>query len=540
MPFTVIQAHDSLQLVDESGVYTELTIPAGVTLATDRPPRWVLFNRQAILVNTPDQPLIIGGDGTVRIMSPRAPRTGAVLSVGGAGALTGTYSGVRYTFVTKDAEGNVLSESDYSPISTGTAVLTSDMLKAANLDVSPDTITARRLYRPTTNGATLFQWVELDGNTLTQIEDDLSDAGLSLIAAPTLGTPPYLTHAATFRGRVFGAGPDDLDHVRYSEAGIRYAWPSDNLIEIGTPGSDQIGITGFLQRREALGVGRENMLVQITGTGAEDDDTGSIDLDPVIVSAELGITSQESVSVFRDVGHFLWQDGVYRWGPDGVACVSDGSPDGKGNVRSWFATDDYFDRSRFSEAFGQIDPITYRYRLHLYDPDGALWWVELDLKDGTWWGPHKTDLFVPRSNFIVQVGGLRIPMIGGADGEIYRAWATRTDGDGGGSDIAHAIALDVIGKRHDMKEPTLKKFFGNLKMLGRTQSAGRLRVLTIAGDKDATRTKTHQYNMRLPHESLGICGTGKHLQVRFQQETIGQDVELHGYEVDPVHGIGER
>jgi len=63
------------------------------------------------------------------------------------------------------------------------------------------------------------------------------------------------------------------------------------------------------------------------------------------------VSSQESVAVYRDVAYFLWEDGVYQWGDDGLICLSDG------RVRSWFATDSYFNRKRFQYAFGGVDPL---------------------------------------------------------------------------------------------------------------------------------------------------------------------------------------
>lgn len=534
MPYTVVQSGATLQLMDENGVLTTLTLPTGVTLRTDVPPRFALFDRYTIVVNTPDQPLIVDASGVVRLLTPRPPRTGAVLSDVAGGTLSGTYDGVRYTFITRDSDGNIISESDYSPLGGPSTVLSSDFLQAANLDLSPDAITGRRLYRPTSLGAVLFQWVDLDGNVLTTVQDDLSDAGLSLVASPTLGTPPYLTHISTFRGRVFGAGPDDLDHVRYTEAGVRYAWPATNLLEIPVVGSDEIGITAFLSRRESLGVGRQNQLVQITGTGVEDTDSGTIDFDVVIVSKELGISSQESVDVYRDIGYFLWQDGVYEWGPEGVKCVSDGE-NGLGQVRSWFATDDYFDRDRFPEAFGLVDPIRNKYRLFLYDPDGAIWWVEFDRKDRTWWGPHKTGLFTPKSTFNVQTTNqLRVPMIGGTNGEVYNERVLRTDG------ASTAIAFDVIGKKHDFDEPDIDKYFGEITIFGRKQSTGQVLIVTTTGELEATLAKTQYYDMRKNRHSLGRLGVGKHAQVRFTHAVAGEPVELFGYEIPDVHQIGRR
>lgn len=534
MAFAVVQVGDTLKLLSEDGVFTALTLPTGVTLRTDVPPRFTLADRYAILVNTPDQPLIIDGAGTVRLLCPRAPRVAATVSDVSGGGLTGTYSGIRYTFITRDTDGNIISESDYSPAS-GSATLASDFLKAAGLDLSPDAITGRRLYRPVSNGTELFGWVELDGNVLTEVQDDLADASLELVAAPVLGTPPNLTHVAVFRERVFGVGSDDIDHVRYTEAGVRYAWPASNKLLIPIAGSDSVGITAFMARKESLGVGRTNRLVQITGTGSEDADTGAIDLDPVGISEEVGITSQESVSVWNDVGYFLWQDGVYTWGPEGIVCISDGRPDGKGQVRKWFTTADYFDRTRFSEAFGAVDPITKKYRLYLIDANDDLWWVEYDITDRTWWGPHKTDLFVPKSCFNFQTDAhTRIPLVGGDDGHIYAQQTTRTDGS------STAIDFKVVGKRHDMDAPDLDKYFGKLSMFGAGQAGGRVRVLSRTGELNATRTRTQYYDLRKTRQGLERLGTGKHLQIELRHATAGQTVELFGYEVDDVHAIGRR
>lgn len=534
MAFAVVQVGTTLKLLSEDGTLTALTLPTGVTLRDDVPPRFTLVDRYAILVNTPDQPLIIDGNGTVRLLCPRPPRVAATVSDVSGGSLTGTYSGIRYTFITRDTDGNIISESDYSPAS-GSATLASDYLKAANLDLSPDAITGRRLYRPTSGGTTLFGWVELDGNVLTEVQDDLSDAALELTAAPVLGTPPYLTHIAAFRGRVFGVSGDDRDYVRYTEAGIRYAWPASNKLLIPIAGSDDRGVTALVTRKESLGVGRANRLVHITGTGAEDTDTGAIDLDVVGISEEVGITSQESVAVRNDVAYFLWQDGVYTWGPEGIVCISDGRPDGKGQVRSWFATNDYFDRTRFSEAFGTIDPISNKYRLYLIDADEDLWWVEYDIKERTWWGPHKTDLFVPKSCFNFQTDEqTRIPLVGGTDGHVYQQQSTRTDG------TSTAIDFRVVGKRHDMDAPDLDKYFGKLSMFGAGQAGGRVQVLSRTGDLNTTRTRTQYYDLRKTRHGLERLGTGKHAQLEFRHATAGQPVELFGYEVDDVHGVGRR
>ncbi len=394
MSLAIIQTGAALQLMDMLGGLTTLTLPTGVILRTDVPPRWVVNGRYLVLVNTPSEPLTIDATGTVRLLTPKPPRIAPILTGPNAGGLSGTFR-ARMTFVIQDVFGNLISESDLGPFSAPVVIAAKSIL-ASNLDISPDQVTGRRLYRTTDNGAVYFQWVDLDGNVLTSVQDDLSDAGLSIVAAPVLGTPPRLTTIAEFRGRLFGTGDVDIDHLRYTEAGIQYSWPAENVIEIPAVGSDEFGIVGLLPRREALGVGRRNTLVQITGSGAENAD-GVVDFDRVILSKELGIESQETMKVFRDTAYFLWKDGVYAWGSEGITCISDGSADGRGNVRSWFTTNSFFNRDKFTKAFAHMDANTPKYRLFLASAESDVIdsWVEYDINERTWWGPHETTLFSP-------------------------------------------------------------------------------------------------------------------------------------------------
>lgn len=526
MPFTVIQAGSALQLVDASGTVSTLTLPTGVTLRSDVPPRWEVFNRYAVLVNTPSQPLTVDEAGTVRLLCPRPPRNAPILTGPNAGALTGSYM-AKVTNRILDDDGNVIAESDYSPASAAVSI-TSKKLIASNLDISPDQITDRLVYRTIASGAVYFPWVDLDGNVLTSVQDDLADAALSLVAAPVLGTPPRLTTIAAFRGRLWGTGDNDIDTLLYTEAGIQYAWPSDNSILIANAGADLFGVVALAPRRDALGVGRRNTLIQITGSGAENGD--DIDFDQVVLSHELGIESQESVKIFRDTAFFLWKDGVYSWGSDGIRCVSDGK------VRSWFATDDFFNRDRFPYAFATIDPARPCYRLYLASAGSTTIdrWVEYDIGDGKWWGPHRTSLFTPTSAFSrTNTANRIVPVVGGATA-VYQQQETRTDGP------STAIELDVIGKRHDFGSADHDKYFGQISVHGAAQVSGTVSVITRTGDLNATSALTQSFTLTNTRQRLGRLGTGKHAQVELTQATAGVDVKLYGYEIDPVHILGRR
>lgn len=533
MAYSVIQTGDALALLSAEGVQTPLTLPDGVTLRTDVLPRWAVFKRYVVLVNTPSQPLIIDSDGVVRLMTPKPPRLGASLSGVSGGTLSGTFR-VFYTFVTFDDDGNVISESGFSPESNVATIATQD-LKAANLDLSPDAISGRRLYRTTDNGGVYFQWLDVSGNVATQVQDDLPDASLELLAAPTLGTPPTLTHIGTWRGRLWGVGAEDIDKLRYTEAGLRYAWPEDNNLIIPVEGEDARGITALLARRDSLGVGRLNLLAHVVGSAVEDA-AGVLDVQVVILAHEVGVESQESVAVHRDIAYFLWKDGVYSWGPEGIRCVSDGIG-GRGQVRSWFATDDYFNRDRFQYAFAHVDPDRHKYRLFLASAGSVVedTWVEYDIVDRTWWGPHTTGAFTPRSAFYAPTAqGRSLAVVGGEEGHVFREQVTRTDS------TSTAIAMRVLGKRHAGSEPDLEKHFGQMTVLGRGQSTGHVRVSSRIGELNATRARVHQYDLSRSRHKLGHGGNGKHLELELEHATAGQKVELYGYEIDPVHLTGQR
>jgi hypothetical protein len=524
MSISIIQAGTDLQLINDAGaISAPLTLPTGVTLRTDVPPRFVVFGRYVVIVNTPSQPITVDTTGVVRLLAPAPPRLAPILSTAAGGTLTGTYSGVRYTFVTKDQFGNLISESGFSPPSNSAAPA-NQFLVASNLDISPDQISGRRLYRPTTDGAVLFQWVDLDGNVLTSVQDDLSDAGLSLVAAPILGSPQDLTLIAEFRDRLWGVSRLDIDDLRYTEPGLMYAWADDNVFPIPSVGSDSQGIKALMPRRESLGIGRQNQILALVGS---DDDTFQI----IKLSQNCGVISQESVSVYRDTAYFLWEDGVYTWDDSGINCISDGK------VRSWFNNDDTFNRSMFQHSFGAVDPIRLKYRLFLYNAgsETELSWVEYDLVEKTWWGPHNTLAFDPSSVFtLLDTDLVPRPTFGGTDSNLYREQDERTDG------LSSQIIFDVITKRYAMGEPDLDKYWGEMSVIGKEQDAGFVDIKLDVGELDNNSNFDPIWDMTFPRQRLQRVGTGKHAQIEFVNDEIDQDVQLYGFEIDPVNILGRR
>lgn len=516
MPFTLFQGGTSLQLMETDGTLTTLTLPTGVTLDADKVARMITFGRYVVVVNSPTKPLTVDSDGVVRLLSPDPPQTPITLDNLDGGTLSGTFL-VKQSYVTLDANRNIISESPLGPVSNS-ATITSDYLRATNIPLSPDAITLTRLYRTTTGGTkTFFAWLDLEGNTQTSVVDDLSDVGLALQASPlALGVPPRLTLIGEFRSRLWGVSLTDIDTLRYSEANRMYAWPETNGLLIPRIGADDRGITGILTRRESLAVGRVNQLSQITG---DDEDSFRV----VLLSNEVGVESPDSIAQFRDTIFFLWKDGVYTWNSDGINCISDNQ------VRSWFTSEDYFNRARFPQAVGRVDPIRKRYQLLLSAPGSTAHdrWIEYDLEDQSWWGPHKTGAFTPSFHTVSYTNdGLIQVMMASTNGFFWKEQETRTD------DTATAIDFDVDTGFHNMQTPDIMKFFGHLIVHNRIEPAGTLTITPYVGGLDAAASASLTVDLTLDRQRLARVGDGRLVKFNFNNNQVGRDVELFGYQLD--------
>jgi hypothetical protein len=504
------------------GTITTLTLPTGVTLDPDKLARMVTFGRYVVVVNSPTRPLTVDADGVVRVLTPHAPQTPITLDNLNGGSLTGTYL-VKQSYVVFDANRQIIAESPLGPPSNSTAI-TTDYLRATNIPLSPDTVNASRLYRTTTGGTTsYFPWLDLDGNVQTSVADDLSDTGLGLVAAPTLGAPPILTLVGEFRQRLWGVSTTNVDDIRYTEASRMYAWPEENALPIPRIGSDTRGITGILARRDALAIARVNTLAQITGNSG---DTFEV----VRLSNEVGVEGSDSIAQYRDTIFFLWKDGVYTWNSGGIDCISDDK------VRSWFTSDDYFNREEFPRAVGRIDPINKKYQLLLCNAGSTALdrWVEYDLRDKTWWGPHKTDAFTPTFHTtLYDADGLVIPVMGSSSGFLWREQDTRTD------NTNTAIDFDVDSKFHDMQTPDIEKHFGQPALLSTIQSAGTLTITPYVGGLDASAGTAITADMTRGRERLPRLGDGRLFKLNFRNTEVGQKIEIFGYEI-PFFERGRR
>lgn len=525
MAFTLLQVGGALKSVNSTGAFSAaLTLPSGVSLATNRVPRFARFKNYVVVVNTPSRPVSVSDAGVVHLLTPSPPSQAVVLSQGASGTLSGTFLAWQ-TYKILDSNGNTIAESDYSPAMSAAFAVSSHALHAAFV-VSLDAVSATQLYRSSDLGLTPFAWARIDGNATTSYEDNATDAALGILAGANLGSAPDLTLIAEFGGRLWGVDRTNVDDLRYTEAGTMYAWYSLNTLPIPHIGSDAAGITALIPRRAALGVARRDQFNQVTGDTRDN-------IKPTTVSGgeNMGCLSQESVVVFNDIAYFLWRDGVYKWDSNGISCITNGK------VRSWFTSDTYFNRAMFWRAFAQFEPNTLKYRLFLASVGSAVCdrWIEYDLMSDTWWGPHKTDAFSPTCAVLVA-GTDQKPyyMVGSAEGYLSQEQSDKNDWN-------LPIDTHVEVKSQDMNEPEQDKYFGELSVLGKAQPAGNVTITPTVGDIDgATASAPFTYDMTLGRQRLGRLGVGKQLVLAFDHDVVNQDVEIYGYEVDPVNIVGRR
>lgn len=524
MAFTLVQAGTSLVPVNTDGALgAALVPPTGITLANNRVPRFARFKNYIVVVNTPTRPLSVDTAGVVRPLTPTAPTTPLVLTATGTGVNSGGYLALQ-TYVIKDAVGNDVAESDFGPPMAAATATTLNQLNAAWVASPEAAVNCTRLYRTTANGSTYFPWQDVPDNTTITLTLNTTDAQLGLIAKPARGAAPDLTLVCEWAGRLWGVDRSDVDDLRYTEAGTMFAWGGLDTLPIPHLGEDRFGIIGLAPRQNVLCVGRRNNLMAIAGST-------TADFRPIAISENCGFLSQESVIIYRDAVFFLWLDGVYRYDDSGLVCISDA-----GSVRSWFTSNDYFNRGMFSQAFAVFDPIAQTYRLFLCSAGRLLTdrWVEFNLRSGKWYGPHKTDAFSPSCALAVRGSNDQpYPMIGSREGFLSQDVRVRSDWR------VVPIAEDVIMNAHVCADPDMEKHFGELSVFSEPTKRGTLQIQATVGDLEETTVLALSHDLSLSRERLERLGDGKYATLRFLNSELGQAVVLHGYAI-PYHYTGKR
>jgi hypothetical protein len=478
-------------------------------------------------VHSPNRSLWVDEADHVWPLSLHAPASPVTLAAGAGTGLTGSYL-AKVTFLVKDDFGNVLLESAYSPPSVASASLSNQSLAYSNLPIAPDSIVnARRLYRTASGpGSTYFHVCDIDDNTTTSWDNGDSDEAIALNVAPTdLGAAPSnrIELIAAWKDRLWAKISEYPDYAYFSALRKPYAWPATQSFEFGPVGADLYGVTGFIPRRDELGVCRRNVLWKIIGDGPSN-------FSRIKVVEGVGCMAPDSIVIIRDVGYWLGEDGVYTWGPEGVLCIS------RDNVHPWWTTDTYFNRAKFSDAIGWWNPLDDTYNLLLAGVGSSALnrWVSYDTRRKAWLGPHLTAAGTPTAAALLEdTNDLFMPTLGFSDGYLRKL------NQPGFSDDGAAIDFDVTGKFHSGEDPDLTHFWGELSMLTKVESSGALTITPTVGRLDSTAGAAITHTLTTGRERLRRLGVGALCSLRFQQSTNAQGVTIYGYEI-PFHELGRR
>lgn len=538
MASALVQAGTTLYSVDLStGTATALTLPTGVTLSSTRKPRFAVLNQWVVMTNSPSRNLVIDPEGTVRPLVPIPPTHGPTMAAGASTGLTGAYL-YKVSFVVLNSDGDLLIESPLSPASTSVTLANNDA-SLTDVQVSADTITARRIYRTLTGGTSFFHVLDLNGNTATAVLENNADATVTLLpaATDTLVTPPgtvpgfHMKDIVQWKSRLWGVSddPSQIDTVYISETNKVYAWP--NTVVAYPTGQDSQGIVKLLARKNQLGILKRNGLWQIAGSSSSTGISVSNISVSQVVYDKAGCVAPDTAIVINDKAYWLGKDGVYCWSDDGVQNISNGF------VAPWFHSDTYFNRSRFPNAFAKYNELRNTYDLHLAAAAASTEnrWVSFNITNGKWYGPHLTSAFTPtHAGWGSDANGLPIALVGGSDGVIYTGNSSSyVDG------AATAISMDVIGPWHSLDDPDIVHHWGSLSMLTKIESGGTLTVTPYVGRLDAASGATISHDLTAGRESLRILGVGPLMRLQFTQSTASRGCSLYGYELNAFE-VGRR
>lgn len=526
MPFSVVAAGSSLQLIYTDGTIATVTLPAGITINPLRRSRFTILGRNVIVVNGPTKPIWIDPDGVCRPCSIPTPTRAPVVAAGAADTLSGTFR-VAFSNVIKTDLGLDLMESDRSPASAPVTTANQAIAVSAIQTSGETLVNCRRVYRTSTGPSEdYYEWFDLDDNTTTAYEDGASDASLSLLPAPDdLGqTPARLTLIQEWKGRLWGVSPTDPDSALFSSDGKFYAWPVTNNLPVRPVGADRFGVVGIVPRRDELAFGKRDIIWKVIG-----DDEDSFRLVKLVEGK--GILGADTINVNRDVARWLSDDGVYEWDSAGVRCITDD------DVKGWFTTDDYFNRATFPQAFSRYNPLKHAYELFLSAVGSTVFdrWISYDIARKKWLGPHKTDAFTPSgAGVVLDSSELALPVVGGTDGYLYKITpGTFRDG------AATAIALDVMTTFHTGNAPDIEHFWGLMSVLTRKLAAGTLTITGYVGGTDAAAGTAFAHLLTTGRQKLRRLGHGRLMKLRFQNSEVNQETEIYGYEL-PYHELGRR
>jgi hypothetical protein len=526
--FSLIQAGDKLYALTLSGDFSkEIVLPAGITIDGTARIRYAILARKIVVGGTPGISAPIFIDPKTLIAYPlRMAGPGASAPVLTGGAVNGLAIGW-VTFIQK-IDNIVVNE---SPLSDPSAASTSRIFTSIAVPPVGSAATGRRLYRSVVNGTVPFQAVDIDDITTTTFDTNgISDAELQLTPADEdLGEAPSdLDLLVAWRDRIWARSATDgqQDNGYFTAVGEYWAWNPTNYLRAQPVGEDVFGITGWLPRRDELGMLKRARVLKIVGTGVD------ADFDVIVVADGIGCVSPDSCVVIRDIGYFMGQDGPYRWGPEGVQPIFDDK------VTPWFQTDVYFNRSMFRQAVGGYNAINDTYDLHLASAGSTVLdrWVSFDLGRREWLGPSLTNRFTTYGRGLLRDEDAQYqPSMGGNDGFIYKMNRP------GASDEGVAIAIDWILGWLSGGAPDIEHRWLQATVFVRIEpgATGKLLLTARVGGLDAPDTAALEVDLTTDRTRLPRFGTGRLLRLQFTHATNGEDVLVEALEI-PFNEIGRR
>lgn len=530
MPYSLVHAGSTLYRMAPDGTCTPIALPSGITFSSSRAMRTAILNRRVFICRAPSVNLQFNPESIgVYPITLAAPTVALTSAAGATGLPRGRYR-YRYTFARKTAGGAIMAESAMSPASTPLDVVDLQVALSVIAVSSEATVNCRRLYRTTDDGDDYYNIADLSDNVTTTYTDTFGDYDLGLLAAvQILSTPPgsnasdYFRICTAWRGRIWACPHRNPDRVYFSGIDAMHQWSNSDFYAIKPEGMDQFGVIAFFTRRDELGLGKRRSVWKIIG------DTKAT-FQPVQIIDGVGVCSVGSVVTIRDKTYFLYDDGVYEWGPEGLVSLTNAK------VHPWFNTDDYFNRALFANAFGFWNPIDDTYTLHLASAGNTKLdrWISFDLEKREWLGPHRTVAFQPTCGGLLEdEDGILWPVVGGTNGYLYQENAPARNDDGS------AIDMDVLVAAHHAGDPDVEHYWGELTALTKREPAGTLTITPQVGATDAPPQPPIQHDLTIERERLRRLGVGRLLQLRFQNAELNQKVELWGYEI-PTHVVGRR
>jgi len=523
MAYTLISTTSVLTSISADGTTSAITLPSQIT-ATGGRLRGAVLNRLALLVNAFSSAIFVDLTNTAYPAQLATPGVAPTLATSGTG-----YSGTvraKVQFLIKDIFGNVIGASELSPASSSLRC-TNQGIAYSKIAVSPNpAVNARRIYRTATNGTAFFWDFDIDDNTTTTNTNSHSDATLDLTAVDSgdyAACPGGLDNVVAHDGRAWGRSSANPDTLYGSAVDDVTNWPL--ILPIYPVGEEKTGISGLANRRDDLVVLKRKVIRKLVGNSEA---TYAI----VNIAEGVGCIAPDSVVVIRNNMYWLDFDGVWMLGDeDKPTSLTDDT------VKPWFTSDTYFNRAKFQTAFAQFDPRKHSYDLFLTSAGSTTIdrYVSLDLLTGKWFGPHKLAAFTPSCAAVTfDTSGNPRMVLGGTDGVLYAALA-----DNFSDKASTAIDFDLFGKFHSGQNPDYTHLWMQPTIMTKKESAGTLTVTPYVGQLDASAGTAQSHDLTKERERLARLGVGRLCQLRFQQATAGQGVEVYGYEL-PLVTLGRR